>query len=506
MFLLHCLQSMAFATIVLFPEGDKALQGELKTANDAFVAGKFPEARRLLLDLAEKKDTDAAYALGRIYQTGEGAPDDKADLARAEEYYRKAADKGHEKARLNLAGLLMSDPKKVLEGMKILKDTATAGSGKAMLVLGQLYAGGQVVEQNLSTAKDFFEKAADAGEADGYVLIGQMSEVGRGADQDIAKATELYEKAAAGKSIQGMMRLAGLYANGAKGLEKNLDKAREWLTKATESETDGAAAVNLGVIIENIDKKPADAYKWFQKAADQGNPTGMERLAALQSSGAAGEKKDPKESFGWYEKSAKAGNVNAMFALATAYEKGEGTEANPKEAKDWLFKSAFGGSGAAMRAIAQHYREGSYGLKDMLAAIAWFRRAVDSGDGEAALTFASMLQKGDEMPQDMKSAISLLSRVADAGSAEAQVQLANIYAQGIGTPVDLIRGYALLLAAGDFEPAKAKRDELALKMSKEQIAEAQKELERLRGKTATPAPPAPAPAPPADPAAPAPTK
>ena len=225
MFLLQCLQSMAFAAIVLFPEGDKALQGDLKTANDAYVAGKFPEARKLFLDLAEKKDADAAYALGRIYQTGEGAPDDKADPARAEEFYRKAAETGHEKARLNLAGLLMSDPKKVLEGMKILKDTATAGSGKAMLVLGQLYAGGQIVEQNLTTARDFFEKAAAAGEADGNVLVGQMFEAGQGADQDITKATELYEKAAAGKSIQGMMRLAGLYANGAKGLEKNLDKA-----------------------------------------------------------------------------------------------------------------------------------------------------------------------------------------------------------------------------------------------------------------------------------------
>ncbi len=497
MFLLQCLQSLALAAIVLFPEGDKALQGDLKTANDAYVAGNFPEARRLLLDLAEKKDADAAYALGRIYQTGEGAPDDKADPAKAEEYYRKAADTGHEKARLNLAGLLMSDPKKILEGMKILKDTATAGSGKAMLVLGQLYAGGQVVEQNLTTARDFFEKAAAAGESDGYVLVGQMFEIGQGADPDITKAVELYEKAAAGKSIQGMMRLASLYANGANGVDKNLDKAKEWLTKATETETDGAAAVNLGVILENLDKKPADAYKWFQKAADQGNPTGMERLAALQASGAAGEKKDPKESFAWYEKAAKAGNVNAMFAVATAYEKGVGTEANPKEAKDWLFKSAFSGSGAAMREVAQHYRQGSYGLKDMLAAIAWFKRAIDSGDGEAAIAFASMLQKGEEMPRDMKSAISLLTRAADAGSADAQVQLADIYAQGIGTPVDLIRGYALLLAAGDFEPAKAKRDELATKMSKEQIAEAQKELDRLRGKTAAPAP---APTPPATPA------
>ena len=405
MFLLQCLQSMAFAAIVLFPEGDKALQGDLKTANDAYVAGKFPEARKLFLDLAEKKDADAAYALGRIYQTGEGAPDDKADPARAEEFYRKAAETGHEKARLNLAGLLMSDPKKVLEGMKILKDTATAGSGKAMLVLGQLYAGGQIVEQNLTTARDFFEKAAAAGEADGNVLVGQMFEAGQGADQDITKATELYEKAAAGKSIQGMMRLANLYANGAKGMEKNLDTAKEWLTKATVSETDGAAAVNLGVILENLDKKPADAYKWFQKAADQGNPTGMERLAALQASGPAGEKKDPKESFAWYEKAAKAGNVNAMLAVATAYEKGVGTEANPKEAKDWLFKSAFSGSGAAMRGVAQHYRQGTYGLKDMLAAIAWFKRAIDSGDGEAALTFASMLQTGEEMPKDIKSAI-----------------------------------------------------------------------------------------------------
>ena len=47
--------------------------------------------------------------------------------------------------------------------------------------------------------------------------------------------------------------------------------------------------------------------------------------------------------------------------------------------------------------------------------------------------------------------------------------------------------YALLLAAGDYGPAKSKREELEKKLTKEQMAEGKAEYERLRSK------PAPAP-------------
>ena len=492
MIFLTCLQSIAVAAILLFPDGDKALQGDLKAANEAYLAGKYPDAIKLFTDLAAKNDKNAHFALGRIYQTGAGLPEDKPDLAKAEAAFRKAAGAGHDGAKLNLAALLLGDQKRMLEGIKILKDLAASGSGQGLMALGQLYAGGQGVEQNFEIAKELFEKATAAGEADAYMLLGQMSEVGKGSELNLKTALELYEKAAQGNSLSGMMRLATLYANGAEGLEKNLAKAKEWLTKAAEKEQDGTAALNLGVILEGFEKQPVEAYKWYLKSAEQGNPTGMVSLAAMQSKGTGVEKKDPKEPFGWYEKAAQAGSPLGMYALSQAYEKGEGTAANPTDAKKWLLKAALSGSPVAMRQVADGYRQGTLaGIKDLLASVSWFKRAIDAGDGEAVLALSAMLVSGEEIPRDLKTAITLLSRAAEAGSAEAQVRLADIYAQGLGTTVDLIRSYALLLVAGEYEPAKAKREELALKMSKDQLAEAQKEFDRLRAKPA-PATPAPA--------------
>lgn len=484
MILLSSLQSIAFATILLFPEGDNSLQGDLKAANDAYVAGKYPEAIKLFTELTVKNDKLASFALGRIYQTGEGMPEGKPDLTKAEVAFRKAAGQGHEGAKMNLANLLLVDPKRSLEGLKLLKDTAASGSGQALLGLGQLYAGGQLVEQNFQTAKDYFEKAAAMGEADAYVLLGQMSEVGHGSEKSLRTALEKYEKAAQGNSVAGMMRLATLNATGAQGLERDLEKAKEWFTKAAALERDGAAATNLGVILEGVEKNPAEAAKWFEKAANQGNAAAMVSLGALQASGNGLEKPDPKVPFNWYEKSAKAGNPMGMLALAQAYDKGQGTDANPEQAKQWLLKAALSGAPVAMRQVAENYRKGTSGFPDMLAAVTWFRRAIDAGDGESALILAGMFEKGDEVPRDLKSALALLSRTAEVGSAEAQVRLANFFEKGLGTPVDLIRSYALLLSAGESEAAKAKREEMALKMSQQQLEEAKKEYERLRAKPA----------------------
>jgi uncharacterized protein len=478
-----CLQSIAFAAFLVFPEGDKSLQGDVKAGYDAYKVGEYSKAIKLFMGQAAKGDKVAQFAMGKIYQEGTGL--ESSNLALAEEYYRKAAAQGHEAAKFNLAAILLNDPNRVLEGVKQLKDSAAAGSSRAQVTLGQLYASGQGVTQNLETAKEMFTKAAEKGEPDAYLLLAQMSELGQGATKDIKKAVEHYENAAKRDSMQAILKLANIYANGVEGIEKDTAKAKEWLEIGVEKEKEGASALlNLGLLNEAIEKKPEAAFGFYKKAAEKGDVMGMIKVANMLSDGVGVPAKEPKEAFTWYEKAAKAGSPAGMFALSVAYDKGTGVTANPKESRTNLLNAAIGGFPVAMRQLGENYRDGKGVFKDMLASITWLQKALQAGDGQSAMILSEMLEKGEDLPKNLKASNELLTQVAAAGSAEAQVRLADNHEKGLGTPQDLIRSYALLLAAGDYEPAKKKRDELSKKMSKEQLAEAEKEYDRMKAKPA----------------------
>lgn len=491
MILTTCIQSIAFAAFLVFPEGDKNIQGDVKAAYEAYKNQDYTKAIKLFMGQAAKGDKNAQFAMGRIYQEGTGL--ESSNMALAEEYYRKAAAQGHETAQFNLAVILLNDQARVLEGLKQLKDSAAAGSSKAKLMLGQLYANGQGVTQNFETAKTYFNEAAEKGEADAFVLLGQMSELGKGATQDMKQALAHYENAAKRDSVPAILKLAQLYINGAEGVTKDAAKAKEWLEIGAEKEKEGASAtLNLGLLLETVDKNPTEAYKQYKKAADKGDVTGMIKVASMLSEGVGVEKKNASEAFSWFEKAAKAGSPAGMFAIAMAYDKGEGVAANAKEAKGWLISAAVGGFPAAMRELGVSYRDGKGVFKDIIASITWLQKALAGGDGASAMILSEMFEKGEELPRDLKTSNALLTKVAEAGSAEAQVRLAANVSQGLGTPQDLIRAYALLLAAGDYEPAKAKREEMAKKMTKAQLAEAEKEYDRMKTKPAESAAVAPA--------------
>ncbi|MCA3261454.1 MAG: SPOR domain-containing protein [Telmatospirillum sp.] len=74
----------------------------MRSATDALKRGQWELARQILAPLAEGENADAQYALGTLYANGDGvAP----NMARAEQLWRQAAQKGHPRAREQLAFL-----------------------------------------------------------------------------------------------------------------------------------------------------------------------------------------------------------------------------------------------------------------------------------------------------------------------------------------------------------------------------------------------------------------
>jgi len=75
-------------------------------------------------------------------------------------------------------------------------------------------------------------------------------------------------------------------------------------------EEDPADLYLIGMIYsegESVEKNDAEAFKWYKKAAEQGDWDALYALASMYASG-RGTKKDEKEAIRWFKKSAELGN------------------------------------------------------------------------------------------------------------------------------------------------------------------------------------------------------
>ena len=156
------------------------------------------------------------------------------------------------------------------------------GNASAQNQLGQLYANGRGVPQDLTMARKWYEKAAAQGHAWAQHQLGQLSADGLGVPQDYKKARYWWEQAAAQDVSQAQYNLAQLYANG-RGVPQDYATARGWYEKAAVQGNVWAQA-QLGQLYANGRGVPQDlttARRWYEKAAAQGNAWAQAQLALL---------------------------------------------------------------------------------------------------------------------------------------------------------------------------------------------------------------------------------
>jgi cell division septation protein DedD len=111
------------------------------------------------LPFAAKGDPDALFNLGQAYKLGRGVPMDK---AKAEDFYRRAADKGHAPAQSNLGILLAQRGDKAAATQLWLK-AAEKREPRAQYMIGVLHFNGDTVEKNWPLAYAYMLRANAAG-------------------------------------------------------------------------------------------------------------------------------------------------------------------------------------------------------------------------------------------------------------------------------------------------------------------------------------------------------
>jgi hypothetical protein len=129
-----------------------------------------------------------------------------------------------------------------------------------------------------------------------------------------------------------------------------------------------------------------------------------------------------------------------------------------------------------------HYRGRGVARNDA-EALRWFRRAADQGEAEAQFHLAIMHGEGQSVPQDHAEAARWFRLAAEGGHAQAQYNLGLAYAKGEGVEQDHVRAHMWFnLAAARFAGSDSRnrgiaarsRDVIAGKMSRDDLAEAQK--------------------------------
>jgi len=174
------------------------------------------------------------------------------------------------------------------------------------------------------------------------------------------------------------------------------------------------------------------------------------------------------------------GNAAALFEIGSRLADGRaGMPRDPKLAMRWFELAAAQGHGPSQYRLASLYREGKGIPKDSSMAFQWFDRAAAQGHVLAMHNAAVLLAEGVHGAPDYAGAALWFKRAAEYGIKDSQFNVAILFARGLGVNQDLgesYRWFAIAALQGDQDAAK-KRDDIAARLSKEQLA---KEVERVK--------------------------
>ncbi|MFN7139170.1 MAG: tetratricopeptide repeat protein [Limisphaerales bacterium] len=114
----------------------------------------------------------------------------------------------------------------------------------------------------------------------------------------------------------------------------------------------------------------AEALKWYQLSASQGNAKAQKSLGVLYVTG-QGVTRDLQEAVKWYKMAADQGDAEAQYSLGLRYVNGEAVGQNFAEAAKWFALAAEQGVTDAQLSLARRYAAGEGVAQDLTEAYKW---------------------------------------------------------------------------------------------------------------------------------------
>lgn len=226
-------------------------------------------------------------------------------------------------------------------------------------------------------------------------------------------------------------------------------EAFQWYSKAVELGNPNAQ-YRLGMLIDktkedekNDENNQAEAFKLFFMAAEQGHLDAQYQVGLGFKKG-RGVAQDYKQAALWLEKSALQGHQYAQNNLASILKQGlGGIPRDPKQAFDWDHKAALQGLAASEYHVAEMYHFGNGVPRDLDQAFFWYQKAINHGKDTIKVMFYNLAQllatDFPESKRDLKQAYEYYRIAAEDGFMYAQYELANLYDNGLGVEQDIVQ-------------------------------------------------------------------
>ncbi len=380
----------------------------------------YQEAKEWWLKAANQGYVKAQHNLGLMYEKGNGV---NRNCNMAAIWYEKAAKQNFVLSQYSLASICVNCLKDTARAERWYRQAANNGSDIAMIKLGQWYENGFFFEKNEKTAVFWYKKAASQeGDEAGYAmyLLGKLYEEAIIIDRDLDTAIYWYRKSAAQGNRQAV-----------------------WAFDAKEKYY-GNASYRMGRYYEKKDKFDKAKY-WYEKSSNHGNSDAMYQLGQYYYYG-YGIGINYKKAIDWYTAAAEAGNRYAQGMLGYLYDAGENVKKDEHQAMYWYKRAALKLLSTAMHNMAIYYYYGTTNGKTIekndANAFSWFRRAARGRYYPDAQMVAYMYEKGIGVDKDIKKAqcwytIAAIANPNDdrntsnlarlGGSMDAQMRKAIIY-------------------------------------------------------------------------------
>jgi len=230
---------------------------------------RFPEAAAAYQKAAQAGYAPAQGALGIMYVTGRGVPQDN---AQARGWLRMAADQGFAPAQSNLG--LMYERGRVAprdDGQAVIwfQKAADQEFAPAQYHLGRIYTRAR----RFRDAAAQYQKAAEAGYAPAQNSLGILilSVTGPSVQKDEAQAKAWFQMAAGQGFAPAQNNLGVMYEQG-RAVLRDAAQAAEWYRKAAEQGL-AEAAYHLGLLYQKgfgVPKDDAQAAMWLRRAKERG--------------------------------------------------------------------------------------------------------------------------------------------------------------------------------------------------------------------------------------------
>jgi TPR repeat protein len=277
---------------------------------------------------------------------------------------------------------------------------------------------------DLPTAIKEFTPLAKAGNSLAQVRLAEIYfNGGKSVERDNAKGMEWLRKAAAGGNVDAIVFLGQTLVNGSLDQAKDpAEGVRLLELAATKGKDQRAMALLAPIYLQGtaVPKNEERAVALYRQLGELGNPAAWRVLAALANEGTGGLGRDPSIVTGFLAKAVALGDAQSHFYLGQFYLQGKGVPKDDKEGVRLIQLAANAGEFNAMMALANLYIGGNGGLPT---------------DNEAAMKWLSVVlnraPQGDAYYQASLAAQDLRKHLSNAAISRAQEEAGRFQVQPI---------------------------------------------------------------------------